>query len=248
MSVFNAEHTVEKAVNSILRQSYKNFEFIVIDDGSTDGTLSKLKSYTDKRLLVVKQKNMGLTKSLNKALRLASGELIARQDADDCSYINRFSVQLSEFQNDPNLVLIGSNSRDFFEDGTVTTWGHKTDEQIRKKILLATPFPHSTAMMRKSSLKHAGFYDEALKTSQDLELWMRLSKIGRVTMVEKPLIERFVHKNSISNKKKFRQLYDATRSRLKHRTKSFIFIVLFSAIAFLINLNFFRTLYFRFRR
>ena len=236
MSAYNAESTIASSVQSILNQTYENFEFIVIDDGSTDKTYEILLSFSDERILLFRQNNIGLTKSLNRGLKLATGELIARQDADDFSVPKRFAIQHDRFVNEPNLVLLGAVSIDKYEDGTTSLWKHKSDHKIRRDIFLATPFPHSSVMMRQSALAIAGHYDEKMKTSQDMEFWMRLSKAGKISMIKKPLIERFVHKNSISKKKKFQQLFDSTNARIKHRTLSIVYVLIFSVLTFTINL------------
>ena len=108
MPVYNSEAYIESSVESILNQSYTNFEFIIIDDASTDKTYDRLLKLIkiDKRIVLVKNKrNEGVTKSLNKALKIAKGKYIIRMDADDWSYPNRFKLQVDLMENNPDVVL-----------------------------------------------------------------------------------------------------------------------------------------------
>ena len=237
MSVYNAENTISEAVNSILAQTYKNFEFFIINDGSTDQTKAKLNKFSDTRIRIIDQNNIGLTRSLNRGLSLASGVFIARQDADDISFKQRFEMQLDEFSSNPDLVLLGSNAIDKYESGTKNYWGYFSDLQIEKKILFSTPFPHSSVMIRRSALGKVGFYDEKMATSQDLELWMRLSKVGEISMISVPLITRSINPNSISHKRPLRQLLDATSARIKHRKNSILIVLCYSLATILLQLR-----------
>ena len=111
MSVFNGETLLDKSIKSILAQTFTDFEFIIIDDGSTDKTPDIIKKYeTDGRVIVITQENIGLTKSLNKAIKIARGELIARQDADDISLKERLLCLVNEFKKNPALVLCGTRA------------------------------------------------------------------------------------------------------------------------------------------
>lgn len=218
MAVRNEEAGVEASVCSILDQDFDDLEMIVINDGSTDRTsqiLSRLASQDD-RLSIVEQKNAGLTKSLNRALELARGEYIARQDGDDVSHPERLARQVDILDKRPDVVLVGSNSIDEEDNGRVSEWGWQDDEQLARTVFRNTPFPHSSAMMRANIAKQLGGYDESYETSQDMEFWMRLAKKGQVSMVREPLITRAVRKDAISQKRFLRQVKDAARARMSH--------------------------------
>ena len=112
MSVFNGEKHVNSAIKSILNQTFRDFEFIIIDDGSKDNTLKVIKEYAkiDNRIKVIRNlTNIGLTKSLNKAIKLSKGEFIARQDTDDISLPNRLEKQIEFLQKNPDCALCGSD-------------------------------------------------------------------------------------------------------------------------------------------
>lgn len=222
MSVYNAKDTLAKSIDSILNQSFENFEFIIIDDGSTDETAQILERYTpkDSRIHVLTQENMGLTVALNHGLKIAQGTYIARQDADDFSYPDRLLKQFKIMEAAPDILLCGGNCDSIYPDGTTSSWGWDNDEKLQKSVFLKTPFAHSTAMMRTDAAKKLGGYDESYKTAQDMELWMRFAKTGRISMLSEPLIRRSVSSSAISKRHRYRQLYDAMRARWAHNTPS----------------------------
>ena len=104
MGVYNGAKYLKASIDSILNQSFTDFEYIIINDGSTDNTSDILESYNDRRLKIIEQKNIGLTKSLNKAIKLSKGVFIARQDADDISKKHRFKEQIKYFIDNPNKI------------------------------------------------------------------------------------------------------------------------------------------------
>ena len=109
MSVYNGERFLREAVECILNQTFRDFEFLIINDGSTDGTRDIILSYKDSRIRLVNNKdNVGLTKSLNKGLAMSSGELVARQDSDDISSLHRLAQQVNFLDSHPEVVAIGS--------------------------------------------------------------------------------------------------------------------------------------------
>ena len=220
MSVYNAENDLSDSVESILNQSFKDFEFLIINDGSTDQTLKILHEYAsqDERIKIIDQQNTGLTKALNVGIKHAGGIYIARQDADDISYPNRLQDQADFLDKNPEILLLGSNCDDLYEDGSQRVWGAHTQDELKALTFRQTPFAHSTAMMRAESLKELSGYDEAYQTSQDMELWMRFVKKGGIAMLDTPLILRKVVGSSISAKRRKRQFLDAARARWVHNS------------------------------
>lgn len=218
MSVYNGGAYLAEAIESILGQTFADFEFIIVNDGSSDNTGDILKEYSlkDSRIKIISHENQGLTRSLNNAVDLARGRFIARQDADDVSYPDRLEKQIHRMKADSGLLLLGACSDDVHNDGLKTRWGFHDDSKIRSVVFVKTPFPHSTAMMRADACKSLGGYDESFRTAQDMEFWMRFAKAGRIAMLDDALILRRVEKNSISVSRRKRQFYDALRARLKH--------------------------------
>ena len=183
MSVYNDENFLKESIDSILNQSYKNFEFIIIDDGSTDRSLSIIKEYAkiDKRIIGVSKQNTGLTKSLNLGLRLSKGEYVARIDGDDISHPLRFEKQIEILSKETQLELIGTNCILIDENGLQIgrkKYNYPTSYNKIKSNLLSgkSIFPHSSIMFKKSRIKNLEYYDEFFKKTQDFNLFLKLIK------------------------------------------------------------------------
>lgn len=184
MAVYNAEEYLCEAVESILNQTEKLFEFIIIDDGSTDGSLEILEEYAlnDDRIVLLKNLiNLGLPSSLNRGINLAKGEYIARQDADDRSAKNRLETQLLYALNHQDVDMIGSNALIIDMLGDVVcenrSFSSILDQQqaiLNRKAILY----HGSAFIKKSVLLSVGLYDTRFYYSQDGELWLRLLANG----------------------------------------------------------------------
>ena len=218
MSVYNAENDLRESVESILGQTFADFEFIIVNDGSTDTTKEIIEKYANKdpRIIVINQENTGLTKALNNGLEIARGQYIARQDADDISYPERFEKQIKLMESENSVVLVGGNCDDLYPDGYTGEWGTYSSDSLQKIVYLKTPFAHSTVLMRSDVCRELKGYDESFKTSQDMELWMRFAKKGMLAMIEEPIIQRKIVAGSISHKRRWRQFYDGYRARWKH--------------------------------
>lgn len=194
MSVYNSGLFLEKAIHSILEQTFKDFEFIIIDDGSTDNSKQICKAFMslDSRILLVEnEKNLGLAASLNKGILLAKGEYIARQDADDFSAPDRLETQLKYALENTDIDLIGSDCFliDIFgdvvcKDDSFSQRKNYGDDLFDQKAL----FPHGSAFLKKSTLLEAGLYDSRFYYVQDGEFWHRLiNKGAKVAVLDNPL-------------------------------------------------------------
>ena len=176
MSVYNDEKNISNSIQSILNQSYKNFELLIMDDGSTDDTYKLIKKFSDDRVKILRNKNnIGLTKSLNILIQKSSGEIIARQDSDDISLPLRFDKQLQYLYK--NNVRI-CTSRAVIKNTKKTI--PKYSFYLPKKIVLKykNPFIHGTLFVYKNLLEEAGFYDENYKFAQDYRLFTKLIDLG----------------------------------------------------------------------
>ena len=218
MSIYNGADIAHIAIDSILAQTFTDFEFIIVNDGSTDKTDKILERYKkqDDRIIIITQKNTGLTTALNNGINTARGHFIARLDADDIAHPDRFDIQYNLMSKHNDIVLCGANCINIYPDGLQSEWGWEDEAALAGKIYYKTPFAHSTAFIRKTALDTAGVYDENYKTSQDAELWMRLKKHGRIVMIKNPLVERRILASSISIKRRWRQFYDVLTARLYH--------------------------------
>ena len=192
LPLYNAEKYIAQAVTSILQQTYKNFEFIIIDDGSTDNSAAIVNQIEDARIKVVSQKNAGMAAALNAGLKLAKGEFIARQDADDIAYPERFQKQISYLQDNPDCALLGTWAKIISEQNTNhRIHQHPSDNlTIQLHLLFNNPFVHSSVMIRKSSLDKVGYYNtEKAHLTQDYDLWSRIARNYKVANLPEILQE-----------------------------------------------------------
>ncbi len=209
MSVKDAEAYLEEAVNSILSQSFRDFEFIIVDDGSKDRSPAILKKFSrdDKRIQVITNaENIGLPRSLNKAIESASGEYMARMDADDISMPQRFEKQAAFLDGNPDVGLLGTSYYGIDDKGTAVSRNMvpAKDEDIRKSLIRGNPFCHPSVMIRKSVLDKVGLYKEEFRHTEDYELWFRMAGSGaKMANLEDLLFKRrytgrsicFAHEN-----------------------------------------------------
>ena len=179
------EKYLREALDSILNQTYTNFEFIIVDDGSTDNSLSVIESYADSRIIVLKNdENIGLTKSLNKALEISKGEYVARMDSDDISLPDRCKLQLTAFAENPLLDIVGFSIKEFSGSVDNIVGERRVPEsnaEIYKFAKLRDPFNHPTVMFRKSKVLSSGNYGNYRK-NQDSDLWIKMLKHEAVCM------------------------------------------------------------------
>jgi len=176
MSVHNGEKYLQETVLSVLNQTYKNFEFIIINDGSTDRTFEILNKFSDVRIKIISRERRGLTKSLNYAIGISKGELIARIDADDVFVSNKLAVQVEYLEKNFEVVLCGTWAKFINEEGK-EVGVYETPisyQKIKYNILLHNSFIHSSVMFRKSIFNRIGGYNEAYRYAQDYELWGRI--------------------------------------------------------------------------
>jgi len=202
MSVYNGQKYLRESIDSILNQTCKSFEFIVINDGSKDNSLDILLEYQtkDNRLLIVSQNNIGLTRSLNRGIKLAASEYIARQDADDISLPARLEKQLNYMENHPEVAVIGCLGDVFSVNGVLRTSKDLkySREGIKRHLASKNLFMHGSAMMRKSCLAKVGFYREFFRHSQDYDLWLRLSQYFDIDILPEHLYKYRVTPDAIS--------------------------------------------------
>ncbi len=202
MSVYNGEKYLKDAINSILSQSFRDFEFIIINDASTDKTADILKSYADKRIKIINNVvNIGLTKSLNKGISEARGIYIARMDADDISLQQRFAIQKRFLDEHQEIACVGTMTEVIDNQNNKT--GQKSvindSREIHFRSILANQIAHPTAMIRKEILNSVGNYNEDCYYAQDFELWSRICHSGfEITNIDKTLIRYRFHQESIT--------------------------------------------------
>jgi glycosyltransferase involved in cell wall biosynthesis len=201
LPVYNAALYIEESIKSILNQTYSNFELIVIDDGATDNSAELIKKFKDDRIRFYSQSNMGMAKTLNKAIDMANGKFIARQDADDISLPQRFEKQVQFLLASPEVNLLGTSAEIIPVQNNIRRF-HKhpvDDAQLKIDLFFDNPFVHSSVMMRVEALKVVGYYDiEKDSLIQDYDLWSRFSRIGKIANLSEPLVEYREVNSSIS--------------------------------------------------
>jgi len=207
MSVYNSEEFIGEAIKSILNQTYKNFEFIIINDGSTDNSLKIVKKYLkkDKRIVLIDCKaNLGLTKSLNKGLKIARGDYIARQDADDVSLPERFEIQYDYLKNNKDVFLIGTGAIKINPDGSIIGV-HKAiinSEELKKALEKSNVIYHPTIMFKNENY----LYREKFRYSQDYDFYLLLLSKGKILAnIQENLVKYRVDPKSISSSKRAQQ-------------------------------------------
>ena len=223
MSAYNAEATVGRAIESILSQSFKNFEFLIINDGSSDGTLGIIESYaeSDSRIRVIDQENMGVPVASNRGLREARGEFIARFDADDVSLPHRLGVQYELLSGNSDIVLTGGESINFYGGKEVSRVFWVDEDVIYAERLLDLHFAHSTMMYRRDVALSIGGYDDRYRHAEDVDLFVRFFSAGRVVMLQGVVLHRHLLDSGISFSQPSRiKHYRAFRSRLRHHPRS----------------------------
>lgn len=202
LAVRNGGNDLPKAIDTVLGQTFTNFELIVVDNGSTDGTSAFLKSIGDPRLRVVYRADPGLAGSLNEGIANARGRYIGRQDHDDWALPSRMERQVQFLETHPDHALVGTRAEIWVGDAPSNRFhDHPADDAaLRFELLFNNPFVHSSVMIRKSALDEVGFYttDPARQPPEDYELWSRLARRFRLAnLPERLTIYREVP-NSIS--------------------------------------------------
>jgi glycosyltransferase involved in cell wall biosynthesis len=183
MSVYNGEKYLREAVDSILTQTFTDFEFIIINDGSRDRTKKILESYVDPRIRLYHHQNIGLTRSLNRAISLARGDYIARMDADDISCPERLDKQVGYLDENPEVGLVGSRYIRIDKSGLETAEIQVpigTENILKHFLLEGSAFCHSSMIFRKSVAEKIGFYDESVKYAQDYDFGIKCFEICEV--------------------------------------------------------------------
>ena len=202
MPVYNGAPFIRQAIDSILGQTFREFKFVIIDDGSTDDSARIAESYLDPRIRLIRNdQNLGLSRSLNRGLALARGGLVARQDADDISSPNRLARQAEFLAAHPDITLVGSAYEEIDTTGRVVssvTLPCAPDE-IRWALFFYCPLVHGAVTMRKSALEDLGGYSENYAYAGDYELWTRMAPNHRMANLEDVLVQYRVSQSSMTS-------------------------------------------------
>lgn len=200
MSVYNGTPYLTDAIDSILEQSFSDFEFLIIDDGSTDSSVDIIESYEDKRIRLIRNEyNLGLTKSLNKGLDAARGEFVARMDADDVAAPDRLSLQVAFMEAHPEIAVAGTFIKAVDESGEEIRRYPTSHSLIVLHMLFENAMAHPSTILRKEIFDQHGLrYDESLTIAQDYDLWYRTAQYSHLANINKVLLEYREHEHQVS--------------------------------------------------
>lgn len=224
MSVHDGERYLAAAIDSVLEQTLRDLELVVIDDGSTDSSPQILAAYAsrDKRVVVHSQQQAGLATSLNRGVAHSRSSLIARLDADDVAAPERLELQVEHLERNPEIGLVGGAVAFVDEDGR--RFGHArypaTDAEIREAFETTTPFVHSAVTMRRSAFEAAGGYRPALPHAEDLDLWLRLSARSQLANLEETVVSYRIHPRQSTVTELERQALSALGARVAWRARA----------------------------
>lgn len=204
LSCYNGSRWLHEAIESVLAQTFENFEFIIVNDGSTDGSWQIIQKYRgrDERIVAISKNNSGLADSLNVGIAKATGAWIARLDADDFCEPKRFEEQLRFVQGHPEVVLLGSGFVEIdyqsrkIEKHLYPSGHRKLVQHVERSQRF---FPHSSAFFKREVAQAAGNYNTLFKRSQDRDLWLRFAERGKVACLKDDLVRIRKHSKQISN-------------------------------------------------
>ncbi len=203
LPVYNAENFIRESVNSILHQTVKDFRLLIIDDGSTDNTVSELSKFKDDRIEVIQnKKNMGLIYSLNLALQLSKrSKYIARMDADDIANPNRFDEQIQFMEKNPEVGILGSAMQYFSENSANEKIAYRptTNKKILSTFMFYNPLFHPTVLIRSSVLSNEDLYPTNFQKNEDHAFWIELSTKTTFANINKVLLNYRRHNSNVTN-------------------------------------------------
>jgi len=217
MPVYNGEKYLKESIESILNQTFTDFEFLIINDGSTDRTEEIIKSYKDTRIkLVNNETNLKLIKTLNKGLDLAKGKYIARMDADDVSLPKRLKIQVDFMDNNPEIGVSGAWAKVIGGKNKKYIKTYSNFEKIKATSIFKNILIHPSVIIRKEILnKYNLRYNEESQHSEDYELWARCTKCFPITNIKKYLMLYRIHNENISHQHSETQTKNSSLTRIE---------------------------------
>lgn len=210
MSTFNNDLYIKESIESVLNQNYDNFEFIIIDDCSTDNTFEIVKSFQDKRIIYIKNKeNKGLVTNLNKGIGISTGKYIARIDSDDYWVDkDKLKKQVDFLENNKEYGLVGTQAKayDLNNNYLFSIKNPILDYKIRKVTLVKNPFIHSSVLYSKKVINECGKYNEKEKNVEDYGLWMRIGKKMKLANLNSFSVYYRLNKKGITQSNNLKQI------------------------------------------
>jgi len=205
MSAFNAEKTIKETIGSVLSQSFRNFEFIIINDGSEDGTEKVISSFQDDRIRLINNLgNLGIIDSVNNGLTQCKGKYICRLDADDICHKDRLKLQFRFMEKNPEYVACGTHYRKLINGKATFSsrhYFHVPDEKIRVLMLRNSPIGNPTSIIRRSVIVENNLkYEPEFEFCEDYAFWFRIMQYGKLHILNRPLLYYRRHRDQISTK------------------------------------------------
>jgi len=201
---YNSDRYISSAIKSVLEQTYQDLEIIIIDDGSTDDTRKVIESFNDQRISYIYQENSGVATARNNGLKKSGGEYVAFLDADDCWLPEKLHMQYDKICSRNDIFMVYSAFEMLYEDHDRTKvykYNHN-ENSFTKKLLIdpfkSIPFP-STVLIKKSSIDKVGYFNPEFLTGEDWDLWLRLTKTGKSAYIDRILVKKLTHSESITN-------------------------------------------------
>lgn len=214
MSVYNGARYLKAAINSVLQQTFSDFEFLIIDDGSSDASPQILQAYAqqDSRIQVYLRSHRGIARSRNELLLQAKADLIACMDADDIALPQRLAQQLEFLRSHPQVVCLGGAFDWIDHQGNWLghCWTPQSNAELQQKLLGGISLlHHAAAMVRRSAMLQVGGYEETMTASVDLDLWLRLGEIGQLANLSETVLQYRLHRHSLTQTQQAQQTGDA---------------------------------------
>lgn len=233
LPVYNGELFIRDAINSIISQTYINFELIIINDASTDKTAQIINSFVDDRIKVITNEyNLGISLTLNRAIENSNGELIARMDADDMADTNRLKKQVDFFMKNSGYSLLATCIEPFSDTSIgnderlkeLETWYNSscTDKEIRESLYIGNCLNHPSVMYKKSHIIQVGGYRNQYDYAEDYDLFLRIIKIGKVHKLKEKLLKYRVHTKQISTEYREEQQERETAIKVELLVRNYI--------------------------
>ncbi len=201
LPAYNIERYLAKAIQSIIEQTFTDFELLIVNDGSVDNTQAVAQGFDDNRIHIINNpRNIGLMRTLNVGIKHAKAALIARQDADDWSHPNRFQKQIDFMNANPDVAACSTNRINVDENGNEQPMRPMPPRPTYASMKKRNEMVHTSAVIRKSVLDEVGGYNEHFRSAEDYELWLRIIQKHPIANLPEPLCYIMVHSQSSTGK------------------------------------------------
>ncbi len=217
MPAYNAAAYIAEAIQSVLLQTFRDFELLIINDGSSDNTVQVIRSFNDERIVLIQQENLGVAAALNNGLQYARANYIARFDADDICFPERLQVQYDFITAHPEYIIIGAAAEYIDASGNYIFTHHpqgKTDQQIKQLPYNVCPFIHASVLYKRESVQRAG-YNVHAHSFEDHLLWQQLMQTGKMYNMAEPLLKVRLNPGSLTmDERKRKKEFQAIKNKV----------------------------------